>query len=74
MANKPILFYGLEQILDAGITDVGIIVGDTQADIEGAGATVRNRALRRPTSGRTSHSGSHTRSSRLPIFWVPMSS
>jgi glucose-1-phosphate thymidylyltransferase len=36
VANKPILFYGLEQIRDAGITDVGIIVGDTHADIEAA--------------------------------------
>ena len=36
VANKPILFYGLEQIRDAGITDIGIIVGDTQAEIEAA--------------------------------------
>ena len=36
VANKPILFYGLEQIRRAGITDVGIIVGDTQAEIEAA--------------------------------------
>jgi glucose-1-phosphate thymidylyltransferase len=36
VANKPILFYGLEQIRDAGITDVGIIVGDTHAEIRAA--------------------------------------
>ncbi len=36
VANKPILFYGLEAIRDAGITEVGIIVGDTQAEIEAA--------------------------------------
>jgi glucose-1-phosphate thymidylyltransferase len=36
VANKPILFYGLEQIRDAGVTDVGIIVGDTHAEIEAA--------------------------------------
>ena len=36
VANKPILFYGLEQIRDAGITDVGIIVGDTAPEIEAA--------------------------------------
>jgi glucose-1-phosphate thymidylyltransferase len=36
VAGKPILFYGLEQIAAAGITDVGIIVGDTQAEIEAA--------------------------------------
>jgi glucose-1-phosphate thymidylyltransferase len=29
VANKPVLFYGLEAIRDAGITDVGIVVGDT---------------------------------------------
>ena len=36
IANKPILFYGLEAIAAAGITDVGIIVGDTRAEIEAA--------------------------------------
>jgi glucose-1-phosphate thymidylyltransferase len=36
VANKPILFYGLEQIRDVGITEVGMIVGDTQAEIEAA--------------------------------------
>ena len=36
VANKPILFYGLEQIRDAGITDIGIIVGDTHTEIEAA--------------------------------------
>ena len=33
MANKPILFYGIEAIRDAGITDIGIIVGDTADEI-----------------------------------------
>jgi len=36
VANKPILFYGLEQIRDAGITDVGIVVGDTHREIRAA--------------------------------------
>ncbi|MEX0835765.1 MAG: sugar phosphate nucleotidyltransferase, partial [Nitriliruptor sp.] len=36
VANKPILFYGLEQLRDAGVVDVGIVVGDTAADIEAA--------------------------------------
>jgi glucose-1-phosphate thymidylyltransferase len=36
VANKPILFYGLEQIRDAGVSEVGIIVGDTHAEIEAA--------------------------------------
>jgi glucose-1-phosphate thymidylyltransferase len=36
VANKPVLYYGLEAIRDAGITDVGIIVGDAAAEIEAA--------------------------------------
>ena len=36
VANKPVLFYGLEAIPDAGITDVGMVVGDTAATIQGA--------------------------------------
>jgi glucose-1-phosphate thymidylyltransferase len=36
VANKPVLFYGLEALSDAGITDVGLVVGDTAAAIESA--------------------------------------
>jgi glucose-1-phosphate thymidylyltransferase len=36
VANKPVLFYGLEAIRDARITDVGIVVGDTAAAIKEA--------------------------------------
>ncbi|MEU9440769.1 glucose-1-phosphate thymidylyltransferase [Streptomyces sp. NPDC048304] len=36
VANKPVLFYGLEAIAEAGITDVGIIVGDTAEEIREA--------------------------------------
>jgi glucose-1-phosphate thymidylyltransferase len=36
VANKPVLFYGLEAIAEAGVTDVGIIVGDTAPAIEAA--------------------------------------
>jgi glucose-1-phosphate thymidylyltransferase len=35
-ANKPILFYGIESIVDAGIKDIGIVVGDTAAEIQDA--------------------------------------
>ena len=34
VANKPILFYGIEAIRDAGIQDIGIIVGDTWREIQ----------------------------------------
>jgi glucose-1-phosphate thymidylyltransferase len=36
VANKPVLFYGLEAICDAGINEVGIVVGDTARAIQGA--------------------------------------
>ncbi|MGH9280199.1 MAG: glucose-1-phosphate thymidylyltransferase [Acidimicrobiales bacterium] len=36
VANKPILFYALEAIAEAGIVDVGIIVGDTAEEVEAA--------------------------------------
>lgn len=36
VANKPTLFYGLEAIRDAGITEVGIIVGERADDIRHA--------------------------------------
>ncbi|MFJ3670777.1 glucose-1-phosphate thymidylyltransferase [Streptomyces sp. NPDC090106] len=36
VANKPVLFYGLEAIADAGVTEVGIVVGDTAEEIREA--------------------------------------
>src|SRR5437764_3764219 len=36
IANKPVLFYGLEAIARAGITDVGIVVGQTAAEVQAA--------------------------------------
>ena len=36
VANKPILFYAIEAIRDAGITDVGVIVGDTADEVRTA--------------------------------------
>jgi glucose-1-phosphate thymidylyltransferase len=36
VANKPVLFYAIESIVAAGIRDIGIIVGDTGAEIRGA--------------------------------------
>jgi glucose-1-phosphate thymidylyltransferase len=36
IANKPILFYGIEDMAAAGITDIGIIVGDTRDEIMAA--------------------------------------
>jgi glucose-1-phosphate thymidylyltransferase len=36
VANKPVVFYALEQLVAAGITDIGIITGDTAAQVEAA--------------------------------------
>jgi glucose-1-phosphate thymidylyltransferase len=36
VANKPILFYGLEAMRDAGIREVGMVVGDTANEVEAA--------------------------------------
>ncbi|MGW1029256.1 glucose-1-phosphate thymidylyltransferase [Streptomyces sp. NPDC002577] len=36
VANKPVLFYGLESLAEAGITDVGIVVGETSGEIREA--------------------------------------
>ncbi len=36
VANKPVLFYGIEALVEAGIREVGIIVGDTKEEIRAA--------------------------------------
>ncbi len=36
VANKPVLFYAIEALAEAGIRDIGIVVGDTQAEIRAA--------------------------------------
>ena len=44
VANKPILFYGLEDMAEAGIREVGIVIGETHQEIRdavGDGVVVR---------------------------------
>ncbi len=36
VANKPVLFYGIEALKAAGITEIGVIVGDTKEEIKQA--------------------------------------
>jgi glucose-1-phosphate thymidylyltransferase len=36
VANKPVLFFCIESIVAAGITEIGIVVGDTRAEIRAA--------------------------------------
>jgi len=55
VANKPVLFYGIEALIEAGIRDIGIIVGDTKNEIMEAagdgrrwGAAVRITYIEQP--------------------------
>ena len=36
VANKPVLFYGVEALVEAGIRDIGVVVGDTHEEIRAA--------------------------------------
>jgi glucose-1-phosphate thymidylyltransferase len=36
VANKPVLFYGIEALVEAGIKQIGIVVGDTHQEIKAA--------------------------------------
>lgn len=36
VANKPVLFWAIEDLVEAGITDIGIVVGDTANHIKAA--------------------------------------
>ncbi len=36
VANKPCLFYGIEALKEAGIEEIGIVVGDTKEEIKAA--------------------------------------
>jgi glucose-1-phosphate thymidylyltransferase len=36
VANKPVLFYAIEDLVEAGITDIGIVIGDTGDQIRAA--------------------------------------
>jgi len=36
VANKPVLFFGIESLVAAGIEEIGIVVGDTEPEIRAA--------------------------------------
>src|SRR4030065_372612 len=39
IANKPILFYAIENLVECGVQDIGIVVGDTKEQFTGAAPT-----------------------------------
>src|SRR3954469_5657013 len=48
IANTPILFHALKAIADAGITEVGIVVGHTADEVRDAGGDGSPRGPRPP--------------------------
>src|SRR5437870_1611089 len=36
VANKPVLYYAVEQLVAADVTDIGVVVGDTAAQVREA--------------------------------------
>jgi glucose-1-phosphate thymidylyltransferase len=36
IANKPVLFYAIEQLVECGVTDIGVIIGDTGEQVRAA--------------------------------------
>jgi glucose-1-phosphate thymidylyltransferase len=36
LANKPVIFYTIEQLVESGITDIGIVIGDTGEQVKAA--------------------------------------
>ena len=64
VANRPVLFYGIQAMADAGIEEIGIIIAPEtgRRDPRDASATARSSACRSPTSSRTSPPASRTRS------------
>jgi glucose-1-phosphate thymidylyltransferase len=72
VANRPVLFYGLEAIRDAGIKDVGIVVGETAPAIEAAvgwqefGLNASIRGVRRIEASLIGHDVEVTPAPRVP--------
>ena len=46
VANKPVLFYGIEALAEAGIKEIGIVVGETKQEIKDAAGSGDRWGLR----------------------------
>lgn len=60
VANKPVLFYALEDVRECGITDVGIIVGHTKDEVkaavgDGSKLGIKVTYIEQPYSGGLAH-------------------
>jgi glucose-1-phosphate thymidylyltransferase len=74
VANKPVLFYGLEAIRESGITDVGVVVGDTAPAIREAVEMAPRSGSASPLSSRRHRSAWRTRCWSRGISWVTTTS
>ena len=61
VANKPILFYGLEALAASGLEEIGIVVGDTHQEIRDAVGDGRRWVSGSRTSPRPPRWGWRTR-------------
>ena len=61
VANKPVLFRVIEAIRDAGIEDIGIVVGDTAPQIKEAAGVGRRMVPGRAGNPRSSVGGQDPR-------------
>lgn len=74
VANKPVLFYGLEAIRDVGITDVGLVVGKRWRRSSRRSATAHGSGcgpstfIRNPSASSASVPGPPTRP-RGPVYF-----
>jgi dTDP-glucose pyrophosphorylase len=68
IAGQPILFHALDAIRDAGIDEVGIVIGQTGPEVRAAVGD--GRASASPTSSRRRRSASRTRCSPRPTSSV----
>ena len=74
VANKPILFYGLEDMVAAGIKEIGIIVGDTSDEIIAAVGDGSRRGVDVTYIHQDAPSGSRTACSSRATTWATTTS
>ncbi len=46
VANKPIIFYGIEALIEAGIKEIGIVVGETAKEVQSAVGNGKNFGIK----------------------------
>ncbi|TMB98840.1 MAG: hypothetical protein E6J42_05095 [Chloroflexi bacterium] len=63
IANKPVVFYEIEQLVEAGITEIGVILGETAEQVKGAigdGSRFGARVIVAPRGGQVLSTNNRT--------------